>query len=231
MKKLNFSTALALTEYSEKLNEFYQILFPSIDVKNSLPEILEKENLTQLRIAETEKYAHVTFFFSAGREAEFKGEERILVKSPAVATYDLKPEMSALEVGENLLKAIKSDKFDFIIVNYANCDMVGHSGMLEPSIKACEAIDNQLGMLEKAILEKDGLMLISADHGNIECMIDEDHNPNTAHSTNPVPFILIGKDVENIKLKNGRLSDIAPTILHLMNIKQPQEMTGENLAK
>lgn len=230
-EKVEFSTALALTEYSEKLNEFYQILFPSIDVKNSLPEILEKENLTQLRIAETEKYAHVTFFFSAGREAEFKGEERILVKSPAVATYDLKPEMSALEVGENLLKAIKSDKFDFIIVNYANCDMVGHSGMLEPSIKACEAIDNQLGMLEKAILEKDGLMLISADHGNIECMIDEDHNPNTAHSTNPVPFILIGKDVENIKLKNGRLSDIAPTILHLMNIKQPQEMTGENLAK
>jgi 2,3-bisphosphoglycerate-independent phosphoglycerate mutase len=230
-EKTSFSTALSLTEYSEKLNEFYQVLFPAVDIKNSLPEILEKENLKQLRIAETEKYAHVTFFFSAGREAEFKGEERILIKSPAVATYDLKPEMSALEVGENLLKAINSEKFDFIVVNYANCDMVGHSGMLEPSIKACETIDKQLEILEKAILEKDGLMLISADHGNIECMLDEHNNPNTAHSTNPVPFILIGKNVENIKLQDGRLSDIAPTILHLMNITKPQEMTGKNLVK
>jgi 2,3-bisphosphoglycerate-independent phosphoglycerate mutase len=226
-----FSHALALTEYSEKLNEFYQVLFPAHQVKNSLPEILEKENLTQLRIAETEKYAHVTFFFSAGREKEFKGEERILVKSPAVATYDLKPEMSAFEVGEKLRVAIASDKFDFIIVNYANCDMVGHSGLLEPSIQACKAIDLELGKLEEAILAQDGLMLISADHGNIECMLDEHHQPNTAHSTNPVPLILIGKVVKNLKLQDGRLSDIAPTILRLMNLTKPAEMDGKNLIK
>jgi 2,3-bisphosphoglycerate-independent phosphoglycerate mutase len=229
--EVKFSTALAATEYSEKLNEFYQILFPPHDVKNSLPEILEAKNLTQLRVAETEKYAHVTFFFSCGHESEFKGEERILVQSPAVATYDLKPEMSAYEVGDKLCAAIASEKFDFIVVNYANCDMVGHSGILDPSIKACESIDRELAILEKAILEKDGLMLISADHGNIECMLDHNHQPHTSHTTNPVPFILIGKNVAHLKLKNGRLSDIAPTILHLMNIEKPSEMTGENLVK
>ncbi len=230
-REKKFESALAMTEYSKPLNEFYQILFPSIEVKNSLPEILEKENLTQLRIAETEKYAHVTFFFSAGREALFQGEERILVQSPAVATYDLQPEMSALELGEKLRAAINSKKFDFIVVNYANCDMVGHSGLLEPAIKACQTIDFQLGELEKTILANDGLMLISADHGNIEEMLDESGNPNTAHSTNPVPFILIGRDVENLKLKDGRLSDIAPTILNLMQIAKPAEMTGENLVE
>ena len=230
-EKVKFSHALAMTEYSEKLNANYEILFPPHDVKNSLPEILSARGLTQLRIAETEKYAHVTFFFSCGREKEFAGETRILVKSPAVATYDLKPEMSANEVGDNLREAIKSEKFDFIIVNYANPDMVGHSGMLNPSIKACEAIDNQLGLLEKEILAKDGLMLISADHGNIECMMDENHHPHTSHTTNPVPFIFIGNDVKGARLENGRLSDIAPTILHLMKIAQPNEMDGKNLIK
>jgi 2,3-bisphosphoglycerate-independent phosphoglycerate mutase len=231
LEEAKFSTALALTEYSETLNKSYQILFPSIEVKNSLPEILEQQNLTQLRAAETEKYAHVTFFLSAGREAEFRGEERILVKSPAVATYDLQPEMSSVELGEKLRAAINSAKFDFIVVNYANCDMVGHSGMLTPAIKACEAIDAQLGMLEKVILEQDGLMLITADHGNIECMLDEHGNPGTTHSTNPVPFVLIGNEVQNLKLEDGGLSDIAPTILHLMNIEKPAEMTGKNLVK
>ncbi len=226
-----FSTALALTKYSEKLSEFYQILFSETEVKNSLPEILSARGLTQLRIAETEKYAHITFFFSCGREKEFSGESRILVKSPPVATYDLKPEMSAKEVGEKLYEAIKSEKFDFIIVNYANCDMVGHSGNLGPSIAACEAIDAQLGMLEKIILEKNGALLISADHGNIECMLDANHLPHTSHTTNPVPLILIGNDVGGLKLANGRLSDIAPTILHLMNIPQPSEMDGKNLIK
>lgn len=230
-EKINFSTALALTKYSEKLSENYQILFPETAVKNSLPEILSARGLTQLRIAETEKYAHVTFFFSCGQEKEFKGESRILVKSPAVATYDLQPEMSANEVGKNLIAAINSEKFDFIVVNYANCDMVGHSGILGPSIKACEAIDAQLGSLEKIILEKNGAMMISADHGNIECMIDENHLPHTSHTTNPVPFILITKDASGVKLANGRLSDIAPTILHLMNIEQPREMDGKNLIK
>jgi len=230
-KKIDFSHRLAFTEYSEKLNNFYQILFPPIAVKNSLPEILSARGLTQLRIAETEKYAHVTFFFSCGQEKELAGESRIMVKSPAVATYDLKPEMSANEVGEKLRAAIASEKFDFIIVNYANPDMVGHSGMLDPSIAACEAIDRQLGLLEKIILEKNGLLLISADHGNIECMLDSDHHPHTSHTTNPVPLILIGKNVSEIKLNDGALDDIAPTILGLMKIEQPQDMKGENLIK
>jgi len=229
--EVKFSQAFALTKYSEKLSETYQILFPEIEIKNSLPEILSARGLTQLRIAETEKYAHVTFFFSCGREKEFPGEERILVKSPAVATYDLQPEMSASEVGEKLRAAIATEKFDFLVVNYANPDMVGHSGMLDPSIKAVEAIDHQLGLLEKIILEKNGAMLISADHGNIECMQDEDHNPHTAHTTNPVPFILIGGDVADKKLKDGSLADIAPTVLALINIKQPKEMSGKSLIK
>jgi 2,3-bisphosphoglycerate-independent phosphoglycerate mutase len=224
-----FSFALAMTEYSEKLNEFYQILFPSIEVKNSLPEILEQNNLKQLRIAETEKYAHVTFFFSCGHEKEFIGEERILIKSPSVATYDLKPEMSANEVGEKLREAIISKKFDFIIVNYANCDMVGHSGLLDPSIEACKTIDQQLSILEKTILQENAIMLISADHGNIESMLDENNQPHTSHTTNPVPLILVSKNCEKFQLSDGGLSDIAPTILALMNITQPKEMTGKNL--
>lgn len=226
-----FSLALSATEYSEKLNSFYEILFPATEVKNSLPEILSNQGFSQLRIAETEKYAHVTFFFSCGVEQELSGESRILVKSPAVATYDLQPEMSANEIGEKLRAAIASEKFDFIVVNYANPDMVGHSGMLEPSIKACEAIDAQLEMLEKIILEKDGAMLISADHGNVECMLDHNHQPHTSHTTNPVPLILIKNDVSGLSLENGALSDIAPTILHLMKIEQPEEMTGKNLIK
>jgi 2,3-bisphosphoglycerate-independent phosphoglycerate mutase len=230
-RKIKFSHAFSMTKYSENLGKLYAILFPEHEVKNSLPEVLAAQNLTQLRIAETEKYAHVTFFFSCGREKEFLGEERILVKSPPVATYDLKPEMSANEIGEKLCEAIASDKFDFLVVNYANPDMVGHSGILEPSIKACETIDAQLGKLEKAILEKDGVMLISADHGNVECMLDHEKNPHTSHTTNPVPLILIGKNASGLKLENGRLSDIAPTILGLMNIVQPHEMDGKNLIK
>ncbi len=225
-----FSQALAMTEYSAKLNDFYKILFPAIKVENSLPEILAKNNLTQLRIAETEKYAHVTFFFSCGKEDQFVGEERILVKSPSVATYDLKPEMSAIEVTKNLVEAINSKKFDFIVVNYANPDMVGHSGLLEPAIKACEVIDVQLGELEKAILANDGQMLITADHGNIEDMVDDNGQPHTSHTINPVPLILISKNKE-INLQNGSLADLAPTILQLMNINKPQEMLGKSLLK
>jgi len=228
-KKIKFSAKLSMTEYSEELNNFYQILFPAVEIKNSLPEILEAEGLTQLRIAETEKYAHVTFFFSGGIEKELRGEKRILVKSPAVATYDLKPEMSCEEIGKKLREAIESKEFDFIIVNYANPDMVGHSGDLTASIKACEAIDKQLALLEKTIIDNDGMLLISADHGNIECMLDEDHHPHTSHTTNPVPLILVGRNVNNLKLHDGALSDIAPTILQLMQIKQPKEMTGKSL--
>ena len=230
-EEVKFSNALALTEYSQELNAHYKTLFPPIEVKNSLPEILAARDLKQLRIAETEKYAHVTFFFSCGREELLPGEERILVQSPAVATYDLKPEMSCGEIGEKLCAAISSEKFDFIVVNYANPDMVGHSGCLHPSIAACEAIDAQLGKLEKEILAQNGLLLISADHGNIEELQDDSGNPHTAHTTNPVPLILVGKDLAAVGLENGRLSDIAPTILHLMNIEKPQEMDGKNLVK
>ncbi len=230
-EETKFSNALALTEYSQELNQHYQILFPSAEIKNSLGEILESKNLTQLRIAETEKYAHVTFFFSCGCENEFKGEKRTLIKSPSVATYDLQPEMSANEVSQNLVSAINSGEFDFIVVNYANPDMVGHSGILNPAISACEIIDQQLGKLEEAILKTDGKMLISADHGNIEEMLDAQNNPHTSHTTNPVPFILVGNNIDKIKLENGRLSDIAPTVLHLMNLEQPEEMEGNNLVK
>lgn len=227
--KINFAAAASMTEYSDELNKHFSVLFPTIEIRNSLGEIFSNLGLKQLRIAETEKYAHVTFFFSGGREQEFAGEDRILVKSPAVATYDLLPEMAAEEIGKKLSDAIKSDKYDFIVVNYANPDMVGHSGILSASIKACETIDKQLGMLCDAILAQDGIMIITADHGNIEDMVDEAGNPHTAHTTNPVPFVLIGNSVSNLKLKNGKLCDIAPTILKLMNINQPQEMTGENL--
>ncbi len=225
----NFSSALALTEYSQELNNHYEILFPHQEIKNSLPEILERNNLKQLRIAETEKYAHVTFFFSCGREKEFKGESRIMVQSPLVSTYDLKPEMSSVEIGEKLCLAINSDNFDFIIVNYANPDMVGHSGLLDPSIKACEAIDKQLAILEKIILQKNGAMIISADHGNIECMIDESYNPHTSHTTNPVPFILVTNNANEYSIRNGNLSDIAPSVLNLLAIEKPIEMDGKNL--
>lgn len=228
-KKIAFSHKLAMTKYSDSLAKIYDILFPVIDIKNSLPEVLAQHSKTQLRIAETEKYAHVTFFFSGGMEDKFVGEDRILIKSPDVPTYDLQPEMSAPQVGEALAKAITSQKFDFIVVNYANPDMVGHSGNLEASIQACKVIDQQLAMLEKLILQQNGTMLISADHGNIEDMVDDNNQPHTSHTTNPVPFILIGNHVDKITLHDGKLSDIAPTILHLMNIAQPREMTGQNL--
>lgn len=228
-KKINFAEACAMTKYSDELAKIFDVLFEETQINNSLGEIFEKRNLKQLRIAETEKYAHVTFFFSGGREKEFNGEDRILVQSPSVATYDLKPEMSCAEIGDKLSVAIKSDKYDFIVVNYANPDMVGHSGIMDASIKAVEAIDLQLGMLRDEILKKDGVMIITADHGNIEDLLDENNEPNTAHSTNPVPFILIGNEVKNIKLSDGTLRDIAPTILQLMKIEKPIEMTGKSL--
>jgi len=228
-RKIVLSSQISATEYSDHLSQFFAVLFPTIDIKNSLGEILANHNLTQLRIAETEKYAHVTFFFSGGREKEFKGENRILIKSPSVATYDLQPEMSSKEVGKNLIEAIISGAYDFIVVNYANADMVGHSGIFAAAVAAVEAIDSELGLLHDAILKQDGIMMITADHGNIEDMVDRHHNPHTSHTTNPVPFILIGRDTANIKLTDGKLCDIAPTILSLINISKPSEMTGNNL--
>ena len=229
VKKINFSSQIAMTNYSDELDRFQEILFPSDNVKNSLGEILQNNSLTQLRIAETEKYAHVTFFFSGGRERKFNFEDRILIKSPNVATYDLKPEMSATEVTRNIVEQIKSNKYDFIVVNYANPDMVGHSGVLNSAITACEVIDKEIKQLELEILKIDGTMLITADHGNIEDMVDEGGNPHTSHTLNPVPLILVSNNSSQFYLKDGALSDIAPTILSLMNIKQPTEMSGKSL--
>lgn len=231
-KVINFSAKIQMTEYSSEHNEFLTTLFGSEEIKACLGEVIAENNLNQLRIAETEKYAHVTFFFNAGREEPFKNEERILIKSPAVATYDLQPEMSANEVTKKLLGAINQDKFDFIVINYANPDMVGHTGNMEATIKACETVDANLQDLVNLVLHKDGIICVTADHGNAEKMFDEEKNqPYTAHTTNQVPFILVSNNLQNAKLNNGALCDIAPTILGLMKIKQPSLMTGKSLIK
>ncbi|NLM97066.1 MAG: 2,3-bisphosphoglycerate-independent phosphoglycerate mutase, partial [Halanaerobiaceae bacterium] len=217
---------ICLTEYDEEFP--LPIAFPPIDIKNGLGEILSKNNLKQLRIAETEKYAHVTFFFNGGIEKTYPGEYRRLIPSPKVATYDLKPEMSANEVTEALLEEISSDKYDVIILNFANCDMVGHTGFFDAAVKAVETVDDCLGRLVPAILEKGGQILLTADHGNSEQMIDTDGQPFTAHTTNPVPLIYIGGP-DGVVLKPGKLADIAPTMLKLLGIEIPEEMTGEVL--
>ena len=223
-----FADVLGMVEYSSDLTKMMDCLYPSEEIANSLGEIVSKRGLTQLRIAETEKYAHVTFFFNGGSEAVYEGEDRILVPSPKVATYDLQPEMSAPQVTKNLVSAIESGKYDLIICNYANTDMVGHSGNLKAAIEAVQAVDSALGSLHKAIDNAKGTMLITADHGNAEQMEDKSTGqPHTAHTTNLVPFVLYGK--QNVTLKDGILADIAPTILQLMNLEQPAEMTGESL--
>lgn len=191
---------------------------------NILGEYIEKQNLSQLRIAETEKYAHVTFFFDGGKEVDYKNEKKILIPSPKVATYDLKPEMSADEVTENLLKELAHT--DLVILNFANGDMVGHTGVLEAAIKAVETVDKNLKLIYDKVMELGGILIVTADHGNCEEMLDENNNIVTSHTTNPVPFIITKKD---IKLHEGKLGDIAPTILDLMNIEKPQEMTGVSL--
>ena len=197
-------------------------------LKNTFGEYISNHGLTQLRIAETEKYAHVTFFFNGGEEKQYPGEDRILVPSPKVETYDLKPEMSAPEVTEKVIDAINSKKYDCIILNYANPDMVGHTGNLEAAVKAIETIDNCVGKVVEAIRNNGGVMLITADHGNAEQMIDnKTGEPHTAHTTNPVPLILVGKD--DAKLREGKLADLAPTMLNIMGLEKPEEMTGESI--
>lgn len=223
--------AAGMTHYSNALSQQMITLFPSQQVSHSMGEVVAQAGLKQLRIAETEKYAHVTFFFNGGEETLFPGEKRILVQSPQVATYDLQPEMSAHEVTDKLIEAIETNAYDLIVVNYANTDMVGHSGNLDAAIKAVECIDQCLGRLYKAILSQDGILLITADHGNAENMRDQaTQEPHTAHTTNPVPFLLIGTSVKNNQLRcGGGLADIGPTALKLMNLPIPSEMTGTSL--
>ena len=218
---------VCMRQYDETIPNVNIAFKPNVLV-NTFGEYVSKKGLTQLRIAETEKYAHVTFFFNGGEEKQYKGEDRILVPSPKVETYDMQPEMSAYEVTEKVIDAIKSEKYDSIILNYANPDMVGHTGNLEAAIKAIEVIDECVGKVVEEIRKQNGVLIITADHGNSEQMIDyKTGEPHTAHTTNPVPLILVG--MENVKLKSGRLADLAPTMLDIMNIEKPKEMTGESL--
>ena len=222
-------TYVCFTDYDDTIQNKL-VAFHKVQLHNTFGEWLAANNLTQARIAETEKYAHVTFFFNGGVEEPNKGEDRILVKSPKVATYDLQPEMSAPAVCDKLVEAIKSDKYDVIIINFANPDMVGHTGVEEAAIKAVEAVDACVGRAVEALKEVDGQMFICADHGNAEQLVDyETGEPFTAHTTNPVPFILVNADPKYTLRENGCLADIIPTLIELMGMKQPEEMTGKSL--
>jgi 2,3-bisphosphoglycerate-independent phosphoglycerate mutase len=227
---VTFSARLGLTEYSKDLNAFLGALFPAEPLTNILGEVLCRAEMTQLRIAETEKYAHVTFFFNGGREQVFPGEDRILVPSPKVATYDLQPAMSAPEVTDRLVEAILSGKYDVIIANYANGDMVGHTGILAAAIQAAETVDACIGRVEAAVKATGGAMLVTADHGNAEQMRDPDTGqPHTAHTITPVPLVLVNPPPGVAAIADGRLADVAPTMLHMLGVSQPGEMTGHSL--
>jgi len=205
-------------------------IFPPENLRETYGELISGHGLRQLRIAETEKYAHVTFFFNGGEEKQFPGEERILVPSPKVATYDLQPEMSAPEVTDKLVAAVESGKFDFVLVNYANTDMVGHSGIFEAAVKAVEAVDACVGRLAAAVKKMNGVLIITADHGNAEMMSDPTtHQPHTAHTTNLVPLLLVNAPEVAKIADGGRLADVAPTVLDLMGLPQPREMSGHSL--
>ncbi|MBQ9673001.1 MAG: 2,3-bisphosphoglycerate-independent phosphoglycerate mutase [Ruminococcus sp.] len=214
----------------------YDAAMPNVDVafrpqklENTIGEYISNLGMKQLRIAETEKYAHVTFFFNGGVEKQYENEDRILVKSPAVATYDLQPEMSAYEVTDKLVAAIKSGEYDMIILNYANCDMVGHTGVFDAAVKAVEAVDTCVGRVVDAIKEMGGTALITADHGNADKMYEADGAPFTAHTTNPVPFCVVNYPCTRLRETGGKLSDIAPTMLEILGVPQPKEMTGKSL--
>lgn len=220
---------VTMTQYDKTL-EGVEVAYSPQTITNTLGEYVASKGLNQLRIAETEKYAHVTFFFNGGVEKENEGEDRALIASPKVATYDLKPEMSAPEVTEELITRLDSGKYDMVILNFANPDMVGHTGVLEAAKKAIEAVDVCLGKVVDKVLELDGTVFITADHGNAEVMIDYSNGkPFTAHTTDPVPFIWVSNHTEGKTLKNGKLADIAPTMLNVMGLEAPVEMTGENL--
>lgn len=217
-----------MTQYEETLD--VAVAYPPQYLKNTLGEVFSNAGLNQLRIAETEKYAHVTFFFSGGEEKPYHGEDRILVPSPKVATYDLQPEMSAVEVTDRATEVIKSGKYDLIVLNFANGDMVGHTGKLWAAVDAIATVDKCVGRVVDAMRDRGGITLITADHGNAECMLDESTGePFTAHTTNAVPFIMVSEKHRSAKLQSGRLSDISPTVLELAGIKIPAEMTGKSL--
>jgi 2,3-bisphosphoglycerate-independent phosphoglycerate mutase len=229
-RSVRFAAALGMVSYSVALDPLLDSLFASPDLGNTLGAVVADAGLRQLRIAETEKYAHVTFFFNGGREAEFPGEERVLVPSPRVATYDLKPEMSAFEVTGKLVAEIASGRFDLIVVNYANGDMVGHTGDLNAAIAAVEVVDTCLGRLSDAVTAAGGTLLITADHGNAEQMTDpETGQAHTAHTLNKVPAILVNAPSWAAALNDGRLADVAPSLLALMGLPKPAEMTGRSL--
>lgn len=229
-KVVKFAASAGMVEYSDALNKLMSALFPPKEINETLGEIMAKAGLKQLRIAETEKYPHVTFFFNGGREEPYAGEDRIMVPSPKVATYDLQPEMSAAAVTDKVVEAINSGKYDFVVINYANPDMVGHSGIFEAAVKAVEAIDSCLGRLFAAVEKQGGLLLLTADHGNCEMMHDATTNgPHTAHTLEKVPVMLVNAPKEIKKLKNGKLADVAPTLLELMHMPKPDVMDGVSL--
>lgn len=227
-KTVRFAAALGLVEYSEQLNQWMATLFPPKQIEKGLGELVSSAGLRQLRIAETEKYAHVTFFFNGGREEPFAGEERIMVPSPKVATYDLQPEMSAREVTDKVVAAIEGGGFDLIVLNYANPDMVGHTGQLKAAVQALEALDKSLARLTEAVAKAGGAILMTADHGNCEVMYDPTtEGPHTAHTLSKVPVVVVGARAR--KLRDGRLADVAPTLLALLGLAKPPEMDGESL--
>ncbi len=229
-----FSSAASMGEYSAKHSRWLETLFPPEEVRNTLGEVVASEGQRQLRIAETEKYAHVTFFANGGREEPFDGEERILIPSPDVETYDLQPEMSAHTLTDDLVEAIRDGSYAFIFVNYANPDMVGHTGNFDAAVKAIETIDLCLGRLHEAIRDVQGALIVSADHGNVEAMFDHDSNqPHTAHTLNQVPVLLVAADWEGASLEvtHGTLADLAPTALEAMGLQPSTEMTGHSLLR
>ena len=227
-----FKNALGMTEYSEELNRYIPSIFKNELYKETLGEIVSKAGLNQLRIAETEKYPHVTFFFNGGNEKKYKNEERILIPSPKIATYDLQPEMSAIKIRDELIINLQNKKYDFIVVNFANPDMVGHTGNLKATIKAVETVDFCIGQLSQQIEKLNGTMLITSDHGNCEEMWDFNNKSiHTAHTTNLVPFIFVNKRQKYVKLNDGKLADIAPTIIDLLGIRKSKLITGESLIR
>jgi 2,3-bisphosphoglycerate-independent phosphoglycerate mutase len=232
VKKLELGSFICMTEYDEKMG--LPVAFKKQSLENIFGEVISKNGMKQLRIAKTEKYAHVTFFFNGGSEKAFDGEDRILKPSPRdVATYDLKPEMSAPELTERLLKELKRSYYDLLVVNYANCDMVGHTGVFEAAVKAVETVDVCVGKIFDFIINNGGTIFLTADHGNAEKMLDANNGPHTAHTTDDVRFLVISKDLnkESLELEPGRLADIMPTILTYIGVPVPKERTGINLVK